>query len=409
MYILYIIRIIESFSFVFAILNFAFHFIIGADYSGPLFALSSVITFLCCFLKMKNKKLYYIPVLIIMLNLIFDHSVSSFFFTAVVMIFNFYFIKKDIFKLDYRMLIDEFRAGFAAVIIIFLFALVTRSTAAFGRVSAPFLIVYLISSVTLLRSLRNSEFTEKRKFVNTSNFAYCTLVILISFILGIEQVRTGIFNMIAAIYFKIIDILVFLLSHVFAFVGYFLEYFFEFLKKLLLQKGSSKAFDSFRNSTSNDSENPFKNHISKVLVDSAGFHIIMEILLIAFILYLFYRMFTKRIHSAKYEEQFTESKDFILFHKSGSKKSLRRFLKPAAYRDYVRYYYSKFLKLAEKYNTGITKSDTTLDINKKARTNFSKDALDDMRSIYIKARYSSTDVGNDDVNRIRKNYKKLKN
>lgn len=408
MYIFYIIRIIESFSLVFAILNFAFHFISTADYSGPLFIASAVLSFLCCFLKDKNIKLYYIPVLLILLQVFFDYSPSSVVFTAIVIAFNFYFIKNDLFKPDYGVLIDEFKTGFAAVIILFLMAIVTVSTGAFGKASAPFLIIYLITSVILLRSLRSSALTKKRKYVNASNFIYCVLIVFISFILGTEKLRVYALHAIGKAYIIVMSFFIFLFSHVLGFAGFLLEYFFEALK-WLMSKGSSKAFlDNLKNSNSGDSENPFRNHIGKALINSSVFHVITEILLLIIVLYAIYRIFYKRISSKKYEDQFTENKDFVIFDKKDKKNNSRKFYKPDTYKDYIRHYYLKFLRLADKCNSGITKSDTTLDINKKARANFNKDTLEDIRNIYIEARYSNKDMTGNDADRVRKFYKKLR-
>ena len=92
-------------------------------------------------------------------------------------------------------------------------------------------------------------------------------------------------------------------------------------------------------------------------------------------------------------------------HKGKHRLSIYDKLKKGSYKDKIRYYYYKLLLDCSKKNIKIACSDTTKEINNKAGESFNKECLNNMRDIYIKAKYTESECTAEDYNSFHKNYK----
>ena len=97
--------------------------------------------------------------------------------------------------------------------------------------------------------------------------------------------------------------------------------------------------------------------------------------------------------------------------KTNKKKRRRWFFRekyPEDLREQVRFFYRRYLEKLKNKDIEIAKSDTSFDINKKAKEVFNH-SIDDIRKIYIRCRYGNKKVTKEDVDNIKiymKTYRK---
>ncbi len=104
---------------------------------------------------------------------------------------------------------------------------------------------------------------------------------------------------------------------------------------------------------------------------------------------------------------YTEEREFM--KKTNKKKRRRWFFRekyPEDLKEQVRFFYRRYLEKLKNKDIEIAKSDTSFDINKKAKEVFNH-GIDDIRKIYIRCRYGNKKVTKEDVDNIKNLYENL--
>ena len=126
-------------------------------------------------------------------------------------------------------------------------------------------------------------------------------------------------------------------------------------------------------------------------------------LVIVLVIYIVYRILRGLGNRVYYTIDYSEQKEYIK-----PKKKKRRLFKekyPKEPREQIRYYYRRYLEKLEKKEIVIKKDDTSLDIKNKSKNEFPE--TEEIRNIYIQARYKKEEPKKEKVEQIKNAYKKM--
>ncbi|MDI6602422.1 MAG: hypothetical protein QME46_11705 [Thermoanaerobacteraceae bacterium] len=290
--------------------------------------------------------------------------------------------------MDYYSFMEMFKKGIGLVAIIFGISIIRKNVNIFSTVSAPYIIVYLVFSVVLLRTLRYMEYNKNSMDINKINLKYSAIITTLSLTISMKPVREFIFNSLYQIYNFIINMLFYLLSWPIFGIGYVMQFIVYFVKKIISTNARQQI-------SINVSEPPFENieeinrtDIIEFLMKNKLVNTLLQITIFVVIIWLFIKIFGRQFHLKREEEEYIESREFITEKKENN--SIRRL--PIIFRsrtpvDYIRIYYLKYLRMCKTKKIDIKNSDTTFQINDKAKDYFDSNVIKNIREIYIKVRY----------------------
>lgn len=292
-----------------------------------------------------------------------------------------YYYFKDYFKTANRLI-------FAAIFIHIIVYMTFRDITFYCSI---FLIFYVVTSIILLRMLRVLYIDGDVK-INKFNVILMALLISLSIILSIPQIRGIIFKTLFYLYY-----------YATLFIAYIFAFFiFSFIKIFTLIFGKVNIKFNLDNLPNiNNSSNEFAKYVpnQKTLIDVILNSPIISIIIKVILFLIFIRIvisILKRIYiSGNSEEEFVEHKESIkstLIKRNQKKYNLDDEI------EYIRFKYFKFLKSLKKNKVEVLSSDTSLDINKKAIG--LRENLEEIRDVYINARYNDTGLDKDLVDKI---------
>lgn len=387
------IRIINRLSIVFSLIGLLMTNSYRSVFDNfILFLWTSSIALLTYFLKNKNNKNKIIPIFIMYLPMMNVKSfidgayVFSIITTAVITI-----IKMDD-EITYYEYLDEFSKGKKLFIGLLVVSLLIMSIEVFNKEVALYAIIYLITSILLLRVLRYREHSRDYKEFNRKNIIYAAVVSIVSFILSFDRVREIIFKLISTISKYAAGAFWLAFGWFFKLIIYLLLKPFEYLKNIAERDEKKKQLinnllknnkDQIHKKADIPNQSEFMVFIYKMVV------LLVVLLIILFVLYkIFNNKKARKVKNFDYEE----TREFITGENNKEKAPLSKFikkLKPGTYREQIRVIYKKFILKTKKAGINIEKNDTTLDINTKAGGLYEKTLVEYLREIYIKVRYSS--------------------
>ena len=260
-----------------------------------------------------------------------------------------------------------------------------------GEVIILFIIIFLVSSILLLRILRTINFDADNSKLIKINLLYGISIIGFAILLSIESVRTIIFNGINIVVNLFIPILKLLIYGIAA----LLEPIIMFLVKLIkVNPTFNKILEQISISTNKKIFGDIKGHIPK---DSHFIDVLSKVMFFAILAYILIRIirhFLEKFRLSESGQDYIECKEFIKSDKKNKKKSIGNLetFKPRSYSESIRNYYKKFLKLCITNGIDLLSTDTTQQINKKSSNKFDIKVLEKIRKIYVKVRYND-DIG----------------
>jgi hypothetical protein len=314
----------------------------------------------------------------------------------------------------YGLVLEHFNKTYPIALLLFLVTFIMRyiSTNKFivlESVVSSSLLMYFVSSIILLRTLRYLEHKPEDKNLMSLNIRYALAVLIFSMFLSIPFVRERLFWGVSYIFSFIYFIFITIISVIFIIIGYVIGKIIYFIITFMANRGligrSSKEIMNI-----NPELNKFlkflweRRHITSDLLDKiiiVSFYILVTvtvILIIYWVMKRFYRTYKK-------EENYIEEKEFIFPSLNPIKviKNLfgRSNLNP------IRDYYRKYLLDSRDMGVDIRYSDTTYDVYKKTSGLFNDDSLKKMRNIYIEVRYGFGKITSELIKEFKKLYKSL--
>ena len=271
-----------------------------------------------------------------------------------------------------------------------------------------YLLLYLITSVILLRSLRHMEYYEDHQTISRINLGYLVILLGFSAILSTKVIRSAVFHGIRMIYEIIMDAISYVLSWIIYGISLILGAFFGWLEQFFQGIGLRHVLmPEMKGSVLGQAELS-REELTSSLLASPFFIWLGRGVVTLVLLYLIYRILRRGSIPSPQEQGYTESREYI---PKTDKERLRnpssRYGKDSPAYE-IRHYYRKFLKLCVSRKLELKDSDTTLQIQTAAETEFDNKNLYNMREIYLEVRYGEKSTDEDTADRFRNFYHKLK-
>lgn len=403
-----LLNIMLRLSFVFAIATYFFPYHVISNFSRILsvhiiiYIWTILVTCFGFSLKGKRKPYILVGLLLIPFFILFKGYISILFVTIIVVSIYFYLYKYE--GIDTVVFTtEEFKRGLTVFMLMIFFSFLTETISYINKNSGLFMIIYFLSGVVLLRSLRHLEHNRDMKEINRQNLKYFIGIIIFSIIGSSEKLLNGIFLIFKNIYISLVEIL----SKVFHWFIIGVAYLIVFIIDIFKKRFSSNNIEEIKPQESEQISEEILEITTKEISPTIKliFEIIFKIFLIGIVLYIIWRIFKESKQKSSEKEEYVEEKEFI---KINRKKSRRKLLTPKKGKELIRYYYIKFLNKCLKNNIIIKKHNTTEEINDKAETLYDSEVLKEFRNIYIDTRYGDKEADKKDIKKYKENYKKLK-
>ena len=301
---------------------------------------------------------------------------------------------------------DDFNAGIVISSVLLGLALVSFNLAAFERSAAPFILVYLVSSVVILRAARematNGRTSALGRLISVG-------LVMTATVLCSPPVRRIVLDGLKAGYTFLLGMVMRLLRWFLLAVGAVLAVLIEILTAIARQKGIRMP-PSEQTPLLQELEKLQGRGVLAQFLNSRYPALFGQILLLALAVYILVRVFRRhRAAAAAGQNGFIETRDAIPRDgKTWRAKfpTLRR--RPADPAQAVRFYYGLFLRLCARKDVKIRPSDTSADINDKARAVFAQGTLEKLRRIYVEVRYGGLPAGDETAREAAHCYRNLK-
>lgn len=351
-----------------------------------------IIGFLINYYSKKKSKLIFLAIVVSFLPLITASSIEELIYLAVYCIITILVILRGRSVIRYDIELDMFKKGIYICIGTFIVSTAIGGIGLFSNYSAYYVIIYLVTSILLLRNLRFIEYNKDSSEGKRINNSYSIIIVIFSFILSISYVREMVIKIIKGSYLFIINLFMYLFSWLITGIAYVMSIvvyaIIEFLNKLgpnpqkleiILQPSEAEAAKMEQGEVFVDK-----------LLNNPIYNIIVRAFIILIVVYIIMRLFKGFMNNVSEQEEYSEEKELIL-RKAETDKSVKKvfldFLKPKSYNEQIRLYYQKYMSKCLDRDIEITEMDTTEEINNKSQIKFDKKLIDDIRNIYIKIRY----------------------
>lgn len=262
--------------------------------------------------------------------------------------------------------------------------------------ATPFLMVYFLSSIVLIRSIRHLDSGMDMKRIKKANLRYSAMILFLSALTAFEEFRNFILTVIKSIPYLVIYPVYWLLL----LVGMV----FDFLSKV---KGDSNSgWEPPWGNTPEFPEGAAEEAAEETFsLDFSIIQTIITILLLVLVIYIFYKILSKAGSRGYHGLEYTEEREYIREQKPKRKRPSRdRF--PGSTAEQIRYYYRRFLDKLARNHVEILPGDTSLDINRKAEAVLAG-GTERIRQIYIESRYGEKEADRGILTEMEKLYREL--
>lgn len=413
MYIRYL-KIISNLSFLFGLLGFVFSFIGILSNSELLYLwviLASIIIY-----RFSSKRIFAVIVsLLPFLPLLILRSSMDRFFIAIIGVYSLYLTFKSLKRVTYGGAVEDFEKTIPIVIVLTVISIAIsiafpEKSVLYNNTVFPYLVVYLVSSIVLLRTLRYIEYSSgEGKEINKINLVYSLSIIGASFLLSLPVIRSFIWRVVSSIFTYTVSGFIFVLTWVVYTVFFLFDKLISLLNKLFpvrhkglpeikpgeLPSGMIRLPNLERAKELVENKSQSSSTLDQILIIIVA---IAVLLVLAYIIFILFKRYEYR--QKPREEDYIETKEFISIEKNRDlnvvKKLLAR-LKPKDPVEKIRLYYKRYLMNCRDKGISLNDNDTTLDIYLKSREVFNRNVLSKMREIYIQVRYGKVNPDNKTV------------
>lgn len=405
-----LIEIINFFSLVFSILNFILIFLGFFKNNSFLFIWITFFTFILYKGKNKNKKYMFLLLIPAFIPYLFLNSINHILFLSAIIFCSYFFVLKIIDNINYSTASEQFTKTLFLLSAIIFIGLLSGKIHKLNIVCVPYIFIFLLSSIILLRTLRYIELNSISKNINEINLIYSIVISVFSFILSLDYLRKGFYSILLKAYFIITELFMHLFYWILLFIGYILSFLIILLRKLLSRMPLNDVKIQMPITPIENIKTKDYKSIASFINSNIVLNFLFKGLVFIIILYIIIKIFKRYNINNKECEIYTEKKEYIKNEKNnplGKLKSNILFKKPKDYSEQIRFYYLKFIRKSIKNKIEIKSSDTTFEINQKSSKIFSIDILNSLRDIYIMVRYGNFKPDKNTLKNFIETYKKL--
>ncbi|MBU5313670.1 hypothetical protein KQI38_16730 [Tissierella carlieri] len=351
----------------------------------------------------RRSKTYQIIALLLLAPLIFYNNMESIYFVVIAAFLIHTYITKSFMKGSYSEYVDKLKKTYIVYgVTCILILTINEGYYNFINISIPFAIIYLMTTIILVRSIRHISTGMDMQKINQVNLRYIVMISVTSFIVTLDKLRNAIFLIIKGIYLFLIEIIMKILYYPITIMVTILNKVMEYIKGKMMENGNDVLEQLLGESTNESSRTLKKNAVrwGNTLVQK-----VIGILLIITTIYIIYKLIIKVGERSYKGLEYTEEREYIKEPRK-KKKRFSREKYPRELNEQIRYYYRRYLEKLDKKKIQILKSDTSLDINEKAEEIF-EDKIEGIRKIYIDSRYGNKDADKNIVEEMESLYKNL--
>lgn len=405
------VKIINRLAVVFMIMNLIAALKISNGVNSFIFLWVCGCSFLIYMMNQKKKWAAVLITLLSFLPITLSKSLGLLVMQVTIILCGIYISHKEAVSLDYESEIDTFKRGLIMCFCILLLSIITTSVKLFNNNSAQYMLIYFISSIILLRTLRFLKYNKNNKDADRINKKYSAAMISLTVVLSIQGVRNGILKGISFIYNLVTEVILKIFYSFFMAVGYLMSYIMGKLVKLIKfdMLGNGKFFGKIGGRIPR--KRPMgRKAIVQVLAENDVLNTVLKVAILLLIIYIILKILKTYGTSRKENGGYTEESEFIEKEKNNSTgylKRLKNLLKPRNPVEYIRHYYRKFMILSINKGIKIENNDTTKDINKKASDKYKSLSLESLREIYLRARYREDECSKEDTKKVKDYYQSI--
>nr|WP_300005431.1 hypothetical protein [Tissierella sp.] len=391
------IEIISIVSFLYSIFMMFISFA-EPDQMAVLFLWTLSAAFVYALLHTKSK-LYEISSLLFLVPLIFYREISAFIFIVATSILIFLYLRNSLYKGAHHVYVDRIKKSYLVYIPLIYARFLLEDFSLYVNGAIPFIIVYFLSSIILARSIRHLDSNMDMGNIRKNNIKYSIIISFVFALTAFEKFRDS--------FLILVEQAISLVYYPFYLMGQVVGFIFD---RLNMEEGVKEKPGELLETTkaeelAMEEIERFKQLAEKPARDFTILKNIIGLALIMFVIYIIYRMIKKEGDRRQVGSGYVEEREYI-HNKKEKKKRFARDKYPTELKEQIRYYYRKFLKKLIKNDAKILKSDSTLEIDKKAKRVLEK-KTSRIREIYIRSRYSAAEVDQELLEEIRREYKEL--
>lgn len=344
----------------------------------------------------KVDRLKYIPMLGFIAAIIYLGTLTGAAMILFPAVYTFFIIKESKYDAGY----DEFKELFLklviAAVLLLIIVFIVSWVDKFKRFSIPYIAVFFMSGIYLMRTIRHGKDMIKNKTIGIINISVILIVCIVCVILSSDIALNAVLNLLNFIYDKAIIPLIMGIVYAIMFV---IWPFIRLLSKLIDENGNVEEI-----------ELPEEEEVEDIIRGIESNETVINILGYAVVIILGILLVRKLLSNKKKKLISNDIREYRSFlNDDNYSKKDRKALKNSF--NQIRYWYRKFLILCTRKKIELNPSDSSQSIYEKSSEVFvnSKDELENMKEIYRKARYSKDSIANQDIKRIKGIYKKLEN
>lgn len=392
-----LIELISIISFIYSLwLMFAFFAPMNEIFLVFIWTLGASLMFA---LGQNKRKMYNLSILLLLLPIYFYRGKASIIFILASTLIIFLYIKKSLLRGNHYLYANTFKKIYILYIFVIYFRLLLDGFEGSVSHAAPFIIIYILSSVILTRTIRHIDSHMEMEKIRKDNIKHLIFIALVFVITTFDNLRNTIWKAFSNFFGKVIYIL---------FYPFYL-----IARKIVMGSDSveeemGEVIDDFfiiADLEKLENVEGYEELASKFLKFVSIMKTILIVILAAILIYIIYKIIIKLGNRNYGGEGFTEEREYI---KREKKKGgiFNREKYPSEFKEQIRYFYRRYLEKLDKANIEILETDTSLEVNEKAGEIFHEE-IEGIREIYINARYSENDVDGNMVEEMKSLYRKI--
>ena len=392
-----ILELISSVSFIYALILIFIKFIPMSQLAGVF--IWTVISAIIVSLSLGKSKFHNLTILLLLAPLLLYRDIKYILLILTTTIIISLYIQSSLKKGKYLAYVDMFKKTMILYIVVLYLKILSTMFQWFLGGESIYLIIYLLSSIVLIRSIRHLDTNMDSLSIRNSNRKYILAIIGV-FIIGTMESFRYILIKLATKAFEAVEFLVYIVAYP---IIKFMYWFFGIFEDM----ESEPEEIIFGESVIPDITEPevIEGFVEYTQNNYLVLKIIAATILFIIVIYILYKLLSKTGGKNYIGLEYTEHREFI----KDEKKKRRSFFGeryPKEPKEQIRYYYRKFLAKLYKEEIAIKKQDTSLDVNKKAIDSFGEE-VNHLRALYIDSRYGDKKIGKDEVEKMKELYKNL--
>ncbi|MDP3386183.1 MAG: hypothetical protein Q8S24_03025 [Eubacteriales bacterium] len=404
-----IMKLLNMLSLIFLSGNMLLLFVIEGDHHGFLFLWSLLCSVLSYVIKAKGKFFFASIVPWVGFPAVLqlpDYQVA---YLAAVGSLVLVILRKNFEDVDYAQSEKIFMSGlFLGAGFLFTSLLFWRLKA-FSDYAAGYMMIYVISGVFILRSLRFLQYSHDYKKCESINRKALAFILMLSVVISSNAFITLLgkaFQLLSGVYVYLVKII---LTIIIVPLSYLAKWFYNGAIWFLGLFELNEMTNGSELDGNLDPDQIFETTMHYISSDNMLFRLLLVVFTTLFVFYLLYRVYARHSFISHVEECFIENKE-ILLPQHGRKiwLGIMDRMTPKTREEKIRAYYKEFLAILQKRGVVILPSDTTEDIHIKAQSFYASDSLSFFRDVYCVIRYRNSTVDTNTYNKFKHIYKRMK-